>query len=43
LGYKEIEQLSSADPLAEYRSSPRVRSISVENMLGDIETDCDNL
>jgi hypothetical protein len=43
LGCEEIQQLSSADPLAEYRSPPPVHSMSVENMLGDIETDCDNL
>jgi hypothetical protein len=43
LGCEEIQQLSTADPLAEYRSPPPVRSMSVENMLGDIETDCDNL
>jgi len=39
LGCEEIQQLSSADPLAEYRSSPPVRSMSMENMLGDIETE----
>jgi hypothetical protein len=43
LGCEEIQQLPSADPLAEYRSPPAVRFMSVENMLGDIETDCDNL
>jgi hypothetical protein len=43
LGCEEIQQFSSADPLAEYRSTPLIRSVSVENMLGDIQTDYDNL
>jgi hypothetical protein len=43
LGCEEIQQFSSADPLAEYCSTPLIRSVSVENMLRDIETDCDNL
>jgi len=43
LGCEEIQQLSSADPLAEYCSTPLIRSVSVKNMLGDIETDYDNL
>jgi hypothetical protein len=42
LGGEEIQQLASADALAEDRSPPIVHSMSVENMLGDIETDCDN-
>ena len=42
LSCEEIQQLSSADPLAEHRSTPLIRSVSVENMLGDIQTDCDN-
>ena len=43
LSCEEIQQLSSADPLAEHRSTPLVRSVSVKNMLGDIQTDYDNL
>jgi hypothetical protein len=31
-----IQQLSSADPLAEHRSTPPIRSVRVKNMLGDI-------
>jgi hypothetical protein len=31
LGRKEIQQLSSADPLAEYRSTPLVHSVSVKH------------
>jgi len=33
---EEIQQLSSTDPLAEYRSTPLICSVSVKNMLGDI-------
>src|SRR5215475_8302781 len=40
---EEIQQLSSADPLAEHRSTPLIRSVNVKNVLGDIQTDCDNL
>ena len=36
LGCEEIQQLSAADPLAEYPSTPLIRSVSVKNMLGDI-------
>ncbi len=36
LGCEEIQQLSAADPLAEYPSTPLIRSASVKNMLGDI-------
>jgi hypothetical protein len=43
LGCEEIQQFSSADPLAEYRSTLVIRSVGVENMLRDIQTDCDNL
>jgi len=43
LGCEEIQQLSSADPFAEYSSPFPVCSMSVENMLGDIQTDYDNL
>jgi hypothetical protein len=43
LGRKEIQQLSSTDPLAEYCSTPLIRSVRVENLLGDIQTDYDNL
>jgi hypothetical protein len=43
LGREEIQQLSPADPLAENCSTPLIRSVRVENMLGDIQTDYDNL
>ena len=43
LGCEEIQQLSSADPLAKYRSTPLIRSVSVKNMLRDIQTDYANL
>ena len=43
LGREEIQQLSSADPLAEYRSTPFIRSVRVKNVLGDIQTDYGNL
>jgi hypothetical protein len=43
LGCEKIQQLSSADPLAEYRSTPLIRSVSVKNVLGDIQTNYDNL
>jgi hypothetical protein len=43
LGCEEIQQLSSADPLAEYLSTSLIRSVNVKNILGDIQTDCDNL
>src|SRR5579871_1581681 len=39
----EIEQLSSANPLAQYCSTTLVRSVNVKNVLGDIETDYANL
>jgi hypothetical protein len=39
---EEIQQLSSTDPLAEYRSTPLIRSVNVKDVLGDIQTDCDN-
>jgi hypothetical protein len=42
-GCEEIQQLSSADPFAEYCSTPLIRSVRVKNMLGDIQTDYDNL
>ncbi|MGY4474506.1 hypothetical protein ACVILL_001920 [Bradyrhizobium sp. USDA 3364] len=42
LGREEIQQLSSADPFAEYNSPVPVRSMSVENMLGDVQTDYAN-
>jgi hypothetical protein len=42
LSCEEIQQLSSADPLAEYRSPPVIHSMCVENMFSDIQTDCDN-
>ena len=40
---EEIEQLSSANPLAQYRSTTLVRSVNVKNVLGDIQTDYANL
>jgi hypothetical protein len=40
---EEIQQLSSADPLAEYRSTPLICSVRVKNVLGDIQTDYGNL
>jgi hypothetical protein len=43
LGCEEIQQFSSADPLAEYRSTPLIHSVSVKNVFGDIQTNCDNL
>ncbi len=43
LGCEETQQLSAADPLAEYPSTPLIRSVSVKNMLGDIQTDYANL
>jgi len=43
LGREEIQQLSPADPLAEHCSTPPIYSVRVENMLGDIQTDYDNL
>ncbi|MET4448970.1 hypothetical protein ABIB75_007282 [Bradyrhizobium sp. GM2.2] len=39
---EEIQQLSWADPLAEHRSTPPIRSVNAKNVLGDIQTDCDN-
>ena len=42
LGREKIQQLTSADSLPEYRSTPLIRSVSVKNMLGDIQTDYDN-
>jgi hypothetical protein len=43
LGCEEIQKLSSTDPLAEYRSTPLIRSLNVKDVLGDIQTDYDNL
>ena len=40
---EELQQPSSADPLAEHRSTTLIRSMNVKNVLGDIQTDCDNL
>jgi hypothetical protein len=42
-GCEEIQQISSPDPLTEYRSTLLICSVSVKNMLGDIQTDYDNL
>jgi hypothetical protein len=33
----------SADLLAEHCSTTLIRSVGVENVLGDIQTDCDDL
>jgi hypothetical protein len=43
LSREKIQELSSADPFAEYSPSFSVRSMHVENMLGDIQTDCANV
>jgi hypothetical protein len=43
LGREEIQQLSSADPLAEHLSTSPICSVHVKNMLGDIQTDYANL
>jgi hypothetical protein len=40
---EEIQKFSSADPLAEYCSTPLVRSVSVKNVLGNIQTNYGNL
>src|SRR5215475_14259182 len=42
MGCEEIQKLSSTDPLAEYRSTPLIRSVNVKGVLGDIQTDYDN-
>ena len=34
---------SSADPFAQYRSTPFIRSVSVKNMFSDIQTNYANL
>jgi hypothetical protein len=39
---KEIQQLSSTDPLSEYHSTPLIRSVNMKDVLGDIQTDYDN-
>src|SRR5262249_58766294 len=43
MGREEIQQLSPRDPLAEYRSTPPIHSVSMKNILGDIQTDYDSL
>src|SRR5262249_51078861 len=43
LGCEEIQQLSPRDPLAEYRSTPPLHSVSMKNIPGDIQTDYDSL
>jgi hypothetical protein len=43
LGHKEIQQLSSADRLAEHFSTSPICSVHVKYMLGDIQTDYANL
>jgi hypothetical protein len=40
---EEIQQLCSANLLTEHRSTTLIRSVNVKNVLGDIQTDCDNL
>jgi hypothetical protein len=40
---EETKQLSPADPLAKYRSTPLIRSVNVKDVLGDIQTDYDSL
>ena len=40
---KKTKQLSPADPLAKYRSTPLIRSVNVKDVLGDIQTDYDSL
>jgi hypothetical protein len=42
MGCEEIQKLSSTDPLAEYRSTPLIRSVNVKDVLGDVQTDYDN-
>src|SRR5262245_11572339 len=42
MGCEEIQKLSSTDPLAEYRSTPLIRSVNVKDVLGDIQTDYGN-
>jgi hypothetical protein len=42
MGCKEVQKLSSTDPLAKYRSTPLIRSVNVKDVLGDIQTDYDN-
>jgi len=41
-GLRKNPRLSSADPFAEYSPSFPVHSMNVENMHGDIQTDCAN-
>ena len=43
LGCEEIQQLSSADSLAEYRPTALIRAVNVKDMLGNIQTDHANL
>jgi hypothetical protein len=40
---EEIQQLCSANPPTEHRSTTLIRPVNVKNVLGDIQTDCDNL
>jgi hypothetical protein len=40
---EEIQQLYSANLLTEHRSTTLIRSVNVKNVLGDIQTDRDNL
>jgi hypothetical protein len=42
MGCEEIQQLSSTDPLAQYRSTALISSMNVKDVLGDIQTDYDN-
>jgi hypothetical protein len=36
---EEVEQLAARQPPAKHGTSGRIRSVRVENMLGDIQTD----
>jgi hypothetical protein len=40
---EKVEQLTARDPPAEHCSSGRIRSVRVENMLGDIQPNRDSL
>ncbi|MFZ3485510.1 hypothetical protein [Sphingomonas sp. 3-13AW] len=40
---KEVEQLAAREPTTEHRSTRSITSMRMEDMLGDIQTDCGNL
>jgi len=42
MGWQKSKKLSSTDPLAEYHSTPLIRSVNMKDVLGDIHTDYDN-